>query len=178
MARKRAQRQRRPRGRANNNQSNALLTTNGELRTVHVSAGAVKASKSVGLNPTNFPQLKASLVGCAEYNVINAVFTWEPMVTPFSDSGMVGLVATHTEDLLDALPVSDVDGLLRAGMALRPASTRRSVQFNTGKGEWWLASSSGRQGGVYVYCTKPGTQDLGRLSGVLTIRVRGVGALP
>lgn len=100
-------------------------------------------------------------------------------MSPASDAGMVGLTVGLSEDLLEALPVNDVDGLLRAGMALRPASTRRTVQLSVGRmSDFYLLSSDTGQGGVYVYCSKPGTQDLGRVSGVITARVRGVGVLP
>jgi len=174
--RKNNNRGRRPRqrARASNTSGDALLSSSGELRTFHVSGGAVTGVKKLEVKASVFPQLKAELSGVAEWKLVNATFTWEPMVTPASDSGMVGLVALGSSMLLENLP-TDVDSLLRAGMALKPASTRRSVQCSSSSLDHFQLPSTG-MGGLYVHATKTGTAELGRVSGVLTIRVRGVGA--
>lgn len=145
----------------------------GEIRNFNFSAGAIKTSGAVRFNQTNVAQLKHELSGVSEYKVISVSYTWEPLVTPMSDTGMVGLVAGPTDAMLTALP-SDIDSLLRAGMALKPASTRRTVQTGGSFDNFLLKTVS--SGGVYVYVSKPGTADLGRVSGVATIRVRGVGS--
>lgn len=149
------------------------MTVQGEIRSFNFSAGAIKTSGLVRFSSAQVSQLKNELSGSSEYKVLSVSYTWEPMVTPNSDSGMVGIVGAPTTIMLDSLP-TDIDSLLRAGMSLRPASTRRSVQVGSGAVEFVKASEA--VGGVYVHCTKPGTAELGRISGVATIRVRGIGA--
>lgn len=150
-----------------------LLTAQGELRTFHVSSGAISSSTAVPMGPSSFPRLKLELSGVAEYKVVSATYTWEPMVTPASDSGMVGLVAAHTTMLLTNLP-TDLDSLFSAGLTLRPASSRRSVQAAPPSSSTVFEPVAGDMGGgVYVYCTKSGVE-LGRVAAVVTVRVRGI----
>jgi hypothetical protein len=182
MAKKnnRQARRRRARARANNNSrytsGDPLLAPGGEVRSFHVSGGVVKSSKWFHIGPSTFDSLKRELDGIAEYKVLNARFTWEPLVGPFGDHGVVGLATAPTGTLAKSLP-TDVDNLLRAGMVLKPPSTRRSAQYsNPAVGTSWYTADDQNTGGVYVYCSKPGSGDLGRLTGVLTIRVRGIGA--
>jgi len=149
-----------------------LLGPNGEVRTFHFSAGAVKTSKEILFNTTNVPQLKHELSGIAEYKVVSISWAWEPLVPPGTDHGMVGLIPGITPVLITDMP-KDVDSLFNAGMTLRPASTRRSTPSVGGDSLWYKHNIA--TGALYVYCTKTNTSDVGRISGVATIRVRGVG---
>lgn len=176
--RQRARRGVRPSNAQRGPRADLLLTPQGDLRTFHVSTGAIKVSGSHLLDGEHFARLKADLTGILEWRMVQVTYTWEPFVTSASDHGMIGLLALPSKGLLESTP-KDVGSLLVSGMNLRPASARRSVQTSSPTQGAAFAMADGSCGGVYVHSTKgaSNTVELGRVVAVVTARVRGVAAV-
>lgn len=114
--------------------------------------------------------LKGPLTEVAEWRIEQATLHWEPLCSPATDNGVVGFIA-FPDDAMD--PGKTVDALIAAGMQLHPPAVRgRAVQF-TGSKDW--VSVEDKIGMLKTYNTKVSTQSsvIGRVVGVLRIRVRG-----
>lgn len=170
MANSNARRRRLNNSSRRNTTQPGILSAQGEIRRFNFSGGVIKGPTEIRFDAEHLSALRHELSGVAEWRIIQATVSWNPMVSQNSDAGVVGMVAYPSEFLK---PPTDVDGLLRYGMHLRPASSSFSTQCGA-KADW--VTQKGFCGGIYVYTTKTG-QDIGRISGTLMIRVRGVGPL-
>jgi hypothetical protein len=168
MAKTRAAR-RRARKRGSPNNSNGAVST--QYRSVSVTGGAISKTTVLYLGSKCFGALSMALSGFAEWRLVRATFWWEPMVNVGSDKGAVLISAYPTDDMK---PPTDIDTLLRAGGKLRPASSRHSTSVQ-GVDEW--KTTRDPNGGLIVYLSKESTEAVGRISGTIEVRTRGVGAL-
>jgi len=149
----------------------------GEDRSFGVSlpTAVVKSSPYV-FSEATFPMLKREVEGIQEWKMLTYRLCWEPLVVANSASNvMVGVVGFMSHDLQRAAG-SNLDDLLRAGMTLFPASSRRTIVVNIPErhGLWHDWDENGPAFYVYTAAAATSTAPLGRITGVAHIRVRGV----
>lgn len=187
MAKRRSRNSRR-RQAGNTNGSNGGRTLNpgapgglalprGETRQFGVSLRQeIRVSKAFTVDEASFVQFERELQGVAEFKVFSYTLNWEPLVTPNSTSNvMVGVVGYATEELMK-LAGTELDDLLRAGMQLHPASSRKriTVQVPATNSLWYAHDETGPGFYVYVAGAANSTVPVGRITGTVNIQVRGV----
>lgn len=188
MAKRRSRNSRRRRAGNNTNGNTGGRTLNpgtpgglalprGEQRQFGVSLKQeIRVSKAFTVDDSSFVQFERELQGIAEFRVLSYTLNWEPLVTPNSASNvMVGVVGYATEELMK-LAGSELDDLLRAGMQLHPASSRKriTVQVPVANVTWYNFDETGPGFYVYVAGAAGSTTPVGRVTGTVNIQVRGV----
>lgn len=157
----------------------SVFTSAGEWRTFGFSMGlAKKKTEALNINHVSVKQLGRELSGVAEFKVAFLRVNWEPLVVPASsDNCMVGL-CIFGSSILSTTAGTDVDDLLRAGMRLRPASSRFSTTFQAPpvQVQWTKWDVKGPE--VVQFVSGAPAGEIGRISGEMQILVRGVRAGP
>lgn len=142
-----------------------LGSNQGSVQTFTFALNPVSKSGIWSLEAATIPELKTRVDMAAEWKVVSATFTWNPLVG-MGDHGTIMIAASN----VGTLP-ADASRLALLGVRPRQTSTSQSAQIGQAT-EWSEQSSAG--GGVTVYASSSGSTDLGFVSGRMTIRVRGL----